>query len=59
MPMPAIPGRADNVEETAQRSSLRTQRLALDTGPEDTPYGRMATVKDPTGAAFKLIGVAD
>jgi hypothetical protein len=23
--------------------------------PEDTPYGRLATVTDPTGAAFKLI----
>jgi predicted enzyme related to lactoylglutathione lyase len=23
---------------------------------EDTPYGRLATVKDPTGAQFKLIG---
>ncbi|GER22849.1 putative glyoxalase/bleomycin resistance protein [Zafaria cholistanensis] len=27
------------------------------TGAEDTPYGRMATVEDPTGAALKLIGV--
>ena len=23
-------------------------------GPMDTPYGRMATVTDPTGAQFKL-----
>jgi predicted enzyme related to lactoylglutathione lyase len=23
--------------------------------PEDTPYGRLATVADPTGAMFKLI----
>ena len=23
---------------------------------EDTPYGRLATLADPTGAAFKLIG---
>lgn len=25
-------------------------------GPDDTPYGRLATLTDPTGAAFKLIG---
>jgi predicted enzyme related to lactoylglutathione lyase len=25
---------------------------------EDTPYGRLATLADPTGAAFKLIGPA-
>jgi hypothetical protein len=23
--------------------------------PEDTPYGRMATVADPTGAQFRLM----
>jgi len=25
--------------------------------PEDTPYGRLATLADPTGATFKLLGV--
>ena len=25
-------------------------------GAEDTPYGRLATAADPTGAVFKLIG---
>jgi predicted enzyme related to lactoylglutathione lyase len=25
------------------------------TPPEDTPYGRLATVKDPMGATFKLM----
>jgi len=28
---------------------------AVITGAEDTPYGRMATVADPTGARFKLV----
>jgi predicted enzyme related to lactoylglutathione lyase len=26
------------------------------TPAEDTPYGRLATVADPNGAAFKLVG---
>ncbi|MCU1486241.1 MAG: Glyoxalase/bleomycin resistance protein/dioxygenase [Actinomycetia bacterium] len=25
-------------------------------GPDDTPYGRLATLTDPTGAGFKLMG---
>ena len=25
-------------------------------GPDDTPYGRLATCADPTGAMFKLRG---
>jgi predicted enzyme related to lactoylglutathione lyase len=26
-------------------------------GPEDTPFGRMATLADPEGAVFSLVGV--
>jgi hypothetical protein len=25
--------------------------------PEDSPYGRLAEVADPTGAAFRIVGV--
>jgi uncharacterized protein len=28
-------------------------------GPDDTPYGRLATVTDPMGAVFKLVGPND
>jgi predicted enzyme related to lactoylglutathione lyase len=27
------------------------------TGAEDTPYGRLATAADPTGAVFKLVAM--
>lgn len=29
---------------------------SVEQGPEDTPYGRLATVADPMGARFKVIG---
>jgi uncharacterized protein len=29
---------------------------SVTSAPEDTPYGRLATVKDPAGAEFKLRG---
>jgi predicted enzyme related to lactoylglutathione lyase len=25
-------------------------------GPDDTPYGRIAVLSDPTGAQFRLVG---
>lgn len=28
----------------------------VESGPDDTPYGRLATVRDPAGATFKLRG---
>ncbi len=36
----------------------RVQELggALEMGPDDTPYGRLAVVTDPTGARFSLVG---
>jgi predicted enzyme related to lactoylglutathione lyase len=29
------------------------------TGPEDTPYGRMAELVDPVGAAFNVMDPAE
>ena len=42
--------------EDVDSSVATTQRLGggLVDGPQDTPYGRMATVTDPCGALFKL-----
>jgi predicted enzyme related to lactoylglutathione lyase len=42
----------DDVDATVARA--RQLGGALVDGPMDTPYGRMATVTDPTGAQFKL-----
>jgi len=42
--------------EDVDATVAKTQALggSLVDGPTDTPYGRMATVTDPTGAVFKL-----
>ena len=47
---------ADDVDATAAKAVELGGKVI--TQPEDTPHGRMATVEDPTGATFKLIGVA-
>ena len=48
------------VEDT-DRAIARVQELggAVVQPAEDTPYGRLATVTDPTGAAFKLVAPND
>jgi predicted enzyme related to lactoylglutathione lyase len=42
--------------DDADKSLARTADLggAVVTPAEDTPYGRLATAADPTGALFKL-----
>ncbi|HEY4928156.1 MAG TPA: VOC family protein [Acidimicrobiales bacterium] len=42
----------DDVDATADR--VKVLGGAVVDGPTDTPYGRMATVTDPSGAMFKL-----
>lgn len=46
-----------NVADTDAAVARATEMGAtLLMGPDDTPYGRLATLTDPTGATFKLIG---
>jgi predicted enzyme related to lactoylglutathione lyase len=42
--------------EDADEAAAKVTQLggSVIRGPEDTPYGRLADVHDPTGAAFKL-----
>jgi predicted enzyme related to lactoylglutathione lyase len=42
--------------EDADEAAAKVTQLggSVIRGPEDTPYGRLADVQDPTGAAFKL-----
>jgi predicted enzyme related to lactoylglutathione lyase len=42
----------DDADETVAKVKALGGSLVM--GPEDTPYGRLAAVTDPTGAAFKL-----
>jgi hypothetical protein len=43
----------DSADETLERIVSLGGAVVL--GAEDTPYGRLATATDPTGAQFKLI----
>jgi predicted enzyme related to lactoylglutathione lyase len=45
----------DNTDDAAARVGELGGTLLSD--PQDSPYGRMCTATDPTGAAFKLIAV--
>jgi predicted enzyme related to lactoylglutathione lyase len=44
--------------EDADKAVARAQELGgtVARPAEDTPYGRLASIKDPTGAAFNLMG---
>ena len=48
-----LPGRRTPTTR-CRRSWRSAARCSM--GAEDTPYGRLATAADPTGASFKLIG---
>ena len=43
----------DSADDTAARATELGGKVVRP--PEDTPYGRLATLADPTGAAFKVI----
>jgi predicted enzyme related to lactoylglutathione lyase len=45
----------DDVDDAAARAVELGGSIVLD--PEDTPYGRLAKIKDPTGATIKLRGL--
>lgn len=45
----------DNADDAAAR--VREFGGSVTADPQDSPYGRVCTAADPTGAAFKLIGV--
>jgi uncharacterized protein len=44
----------DGVDDTVR--AAQSLGATLDSGPDDTPYGRLATLRDPAGATFKLRG---
>ena len=43
--------------EDADAALVRVEQLggSVAAGPDDSPYGRLATVVDPTGAAFTIV----
>lgn len=45
--------RVDDVDASVRRALALGGRLVQ--GPDDTPYGRLATVADPAGAVLKLV----
>ena len=46
--------RTRDVDATVERTTELGGSVVMK--PEDTPYGRLAVVKDPAGAAFSLMG---
>jgi uncharacterized protein len=44
--------RTDNIDNTLEKAQKLDAKLVQ--GPDDTPYGKLVTVADPTGAVFKL-----
>jgi len=45
----------DNLDADAAVARVESLGGSVVRAPEDTPYGRLATVADPAGAQFKLV----
>lgn len=47
----------DNTDESLEK--VKALRGTVLDGPEDSPFGRLATVQDPQGAAFQIIQIQE
>lgn len=47
----------DNTDESLEK--LKELGGTVLDGPEDSPFGRLATVQDPQGASFQIIQIQE